>query len=220
MSVAAAPAAQIEVVDQRVCCKISGCINWASKFHDNVCVYHINNLLKEKPAAYLTACKEGVGLFGLRKRDKASFAAVFHEGIFCVDDVRLPSAQIQAVRAVMIEKNSEDLGEEKFMWKLHAARYLFVIMNPGHGKRLGHAYDNPQHVFDCIFNQPNLENEFCYYPSNFDFYVLDPTVPKEMDFLLSIMEEEIDTSDLSITQDWWGHQYFLAQMRKKGMKTQ
>ena len=210
---AVAPAAQIDDPNQRVCCRVVGCQNWTTADYDRVCVYHINKLPSDKYAEYYKACEKGVGNFGMRVRDKASFAAVFHPAMFCTDDARLPTAQVQAIRALMIE-HSYNVGEKGMLsWQPNVARYLFVVMNPGHGERKGAFYDNPHDVFECVHNQSPLGNETCYYPSDFDFYIIDPTVPQEMDFLVSIMEDKADTENVRIDEEWWETPYVEARRR-------
>lgn len=209
MSVAA-PAVSVNP-DTRICCKVIGCPNWTTSDYDNLCVYHINHTLDKKPVPYEDRCKNHAGKFGLRDIDDASFSAVFHPAVFCTDDERVLSAGEQAELAKSIEDSYVVGNNGENSWRPGARKLLFVVMNPGHGERLGAFYHNPKDVLQCVFNQDFPGRIECRYPSDFDFYVIDPSSPAQMDFLVSIMEEKptLTTSD----QNWWAVPYKEALKR-------
>ena len=211
MSVAA-PAVN-ENVYERVCCRVTDCENWTTLEYDGMCVYHINHTLDQKPAAYEDRCKNHAGKFGLRDIDDASFSAVFHPAIYCMHDVCL----LKDVEQAALAKNIEDsyvVGEKGMKsWGPNARKCLFVVMNPGRGKRCGAFYDNPHDVRECVFNADFPTLLECRYPSNFDFYVIDPLSPTQMDFLVSIMEDK--PTSTTPDQDWWAVPFKEALLRSE-----
>lgn len=207
-------------------CKIDKCPNWTCRAYDSICLHHITHKegLLQDPREFSRRMTMK-GNFGFRMHDGTTFAAVFHGGVFVCDGPgQMRNPLKQAERAEQIEQSYVNVvGEDdQSSWAAGSKRYLFAVMNGFddfyQARRKGAVYDSPQLVKDLIFDdvkfKPQLEE--CVWPGCMDLYIVDPTIPEEMDFLVSIMEDVPDKRCFTMESlKWWTVPFQQAERRKE-----
>jgi len=198
------------------------CENWTCDAYDGVCSYH----LKNDPHApqFYNLQLLNVGRFRWRNQTE-TFAAVYHPGVFkCDGPGEMANPRLQYKRAQVFERFFDENGATpQESWDAQKRdedgskpRYIIAVMNPGRGRRLGAFFDCPLYVRDVLFldSVSGDPSTIHTWPGHMDIYVVDPTKPDEMDFLVSIMEEMAQISKLEErAHSWWAVPYRAAVQR-------
>jgi len=218
----------IKVDFYRVTCKVETCANWTCKAYDGICLHHITHTDdKSKQPQEFTRRMEIKGNFGFRMHDGATFAAVFHGGVFACDgpgQMKYPEKQAKRAEQfelcyVPIKKGDDDM----LSWAPNSKRYLFAVMNTFEDRyrRLGSFYDSPLLVKTCVFDdewKPKLVE--CIWPGSMDLYVIDPLIHEEMQFLASMMQDLPNEKYMNAEQcKWWSVPFAkaLAKINRHGI---